>query len=85
MIDHKYTPKKNEINFAYAGADLSTIITPDKSKFFGTEYVIWDLDQICPFMSAKLERSEFCVIWRDTNFSPNPVYNNKFDQKFKTF
>ena len=85
VIDYKKTPKKNEINFAYAGAKLETLIEPDKSKFYGTEYVIWDLDQICPFMSIKLKRDEFCVIWRDNNFSPNPIYNNEFDEKFKKF
>ena len=49
----------------------------------GIEYVIWDLDQICPFMSSKLERNEYCVIWRDNNFSEKPVYKNKFDLIFK--
>jgi hypothetical protein len=83
--DYKYTPKKNEINFAYAGADLETIDIPDKSKFVGTEYVIWDLDQICPFMSAKLTRNEYCIIWRDNNFSSKPVYNNEWDARFKQF
>ena len=82
--DHKYTPKKNEINFAYAKEDFSTIKDkPDKNKFYGTEYVIWDLNQICPFIGAKLKRKEFCVIWRDNNFSSKPVYNNQFDQIFK--
>ena len=51
--DYKYDPKKNEINFAYAGAHFETLEKPDFHKFVGTEYVIWDLDQICPFMSAK--------------------------------
>jgi len=54
-------------------------------KFFGTEYVIWDLNQICPFISAKLQRNEFCVIWRDNNFSSDDVYNNEFDEIFKKF
>jgi len=85
VVNHKYTPKKNEINFAYAGAHFETLIEPDFNKFVGTEYIIWDLDQICPFISAKLKRSEFCVIWRDNNFSINPVYNNKFDEIFKNF
>ena len=62
---YKYIPKKNEINFAYAGPNFETIVEPDFTKFVGTEYVIWDLDQICPFISAKLERNEYCVIWRD--------------------
>ena len=84
--DYKYTPKKNEINFAYANYDLSTIEDePDKSKFYGTEYVIWDLNQICPFIGAKLKRNEYCVIWRDINFSLKPVYNNEFDEIFKNF
>ena len=52
---------------------------------FGTEYVIWDLNQICPFIGAKLKRKEFCVVWRDNNFSSKPVYNNKFDEIFKNF
>ena len=34
---------------------------------------------------CSLKRDEFCVIWRDSNFSPNPVYNNKFDDIFKKF
>ncbi len=60
--DWKYTPKKNEINFAYANSNCSTIKDyPDESKFYGTEYVIWDLNQICPFITAKLKRKEFCV------------------------
>ena len=85
VTNYKYTPKKNEINFAYAGANFETVIKPDFNKFVGTEYVIWDLDQICPFISAKLKRTEYCVIWRDNNFSSNPVYNNKFDAIFKKF
>ena len=85
VYDGKRTPGKNQINFAYAGARSERLNLPDKSKFLATEYVIYDLDQICPFMSAKLKRVEFCVIWRDNNFSPNPVFNNKFDIKFKKF
>ena len=83
--DGNRTPEKNQINFAYAGAGSERLLYPDKSKFLGTEYVIYELDQICPFMSAKLKRVEFCVIWRDNNFSPKPVYNNEFDKKFKEF
>ena len=81
-------PETNAINFAYAEmANLNTIKDeiPDKSKFFGTEFVIYDLKQICPFMSFKLKRDEYCIIWRDTNFSPNPVYYNEFDEIFKKF
>ena len=79
------TPGKNQINFAYSGASTERINFPDKRKFFAGEYVIFDLDQICPFMSATLKRVEFCVIWRDENFSSSPIWNNKFDQIFKQF
>ena len=44
----------------------------DEKKFYGIEFVIDDLHQILPFMSFKLKRDEYCIIWRDTNFSPNP-------------
>ena len=86
VIDYKYTPKKNEINFAFADNVFDTIIgEPDKSKFYGTEYVIKDLAQICPFIGAKLKRKEYCVIWRDNNFSSKPIYQNEFDKIFKQF
>ena len=87
VYDYKYTPAKNEINFALADSNTRTIRTeePDKTKFYGTEYVIYELNQICPFLGLSLKRDEFCVIWRDSNFSPNPVYNDKFDEIFKKF
>ena len=80
-------PGKNEINFAYAGCNLETIIDPepDYRKFVGTEYVIWNHEQICPFISIKLARVEYCVIWRDINFSQEAIYNNEFDEIFKQF
>jgi hypothetical protein len=87
VYDWKYTPKKNEVNFAWAGVNqLETIKgEPDRTHLIGTEYVINDPNQICPFMSFKLQRDEYCIIWRDNNFSPKPVYNNKFDAIFKQF
>ena len=85
VINHLYTPKKNEINFAYAGSDLGTLTNPDKSKFYGIEYVINDLNQICPFISARLQRQEYCVIWRDTNFTSKPIHFSIFDEIFKNF
>ena len=85
VYDYKYDPKKNEINFAYAGAKTETLNRLDKSKFYGTEYVIWDLDQICPFIGAKLKRVEFCCIWRDTNFSKKIFYNPEADKAFKDY
>ena len=88
VYNDDYTPKTNEINFAYAGMnELETILDkePEKTKFYGTEYVINDLNQICPFMSLKLKRDEYCVIWRDNNFSNKPIYGNEYDVIFKKF
>ena len=87
VYDNKYSPKKNEINFAYIDAELNTIKeqNPNRRKFVGTDYIISDLSQICPFMSAKLKRNEFCVIWRDNNFSSKSVYKNEYDKIFKDF
>ena len=87
VIDNSYNPKKNEINFALAEMTSLKTVTDyqkiDKKRFYGTEFVINDLDQICPFLGLKLKRDEYCIIWRDTNFSKNPVYNNQFDNAFK--
>ena len=88
VYDDNYTPKKNEINFAYAEMkELNTILDeiPDQSKFYGTEYVINNMEQIYPFIGLKLKRDEYCVIWRDNNFTSKPVYCNKFDKIFKNF
>ena len=78
-------PEKNAINFAYADAEFETVENPNFTKFVGNEYVVWDLDQICPFISVKFRREEYCVIWRDDNFSKNAVFNNEFDEIFKNF
>ena len=87
VIDNSYNPKKNEINFALAEmTGLQTVKDDkliDKRRFYGTEFVINDLDQICPFLGLKLKRVEYCIIWRDTNFSKNSIYNNPFDNTFK--
>ena len=89
VYDHKYTPQKNEINFAFIGSkNLETLKmkNPNEThKYFGHDYVINDLNQIFPFISLKLKREEFCVIWRDNNFSDKPIYKNHYDKKFKNF
>ena len=58
VLNSDYTPKTNEINFAYAGMDSLKTITGnvDEKKFYGTEFVIDDLHQILPFMNFKLKR-----------------------------
>ena len=78
-------PGKNQVNFAYAASTSETIVIPDYRKFVGTEYVIYEDDQICPLISVRFKREEYCVIWRDVNFSDQTIYGNKFDKEFKNF
>ena len=82
VYNYKYTPKKNEANFAYVGSEGETLLKLDETKFYGTDYVIYDLAQIFPFLSVKLQRNEYCIIWRDNNFD-NESINNIFDQGLK--
>ena len=86
VIDYKHSPLENEINLAYTTGESKTIYgEPDKTKFYGTEYIIRELAQICPILGAKLKRNEYCVIWRDNFFSSKPVYNTIFDDLFKNY
>ena len=54
IIDNRHTPKKNEINFALAEIERLKTVKDynqiDKIKFYGVEFVINDLDQICPIL-----------------------------------
>jgi len=76
--DRTYHPKKNGICINYTDALNEIIINPDFSKFVGIDYNIFDFDQIFPFVGVKLERNEYCIIWRDDNFS---TLNNNFFNK----
>ena len=78
-------PGKNEVNFAYANSKLHTIIIPDYTKFVGREYVIWNYDQICPFISVKFKREKYCIIWRDDNFGKENSDSKDFDEDYKNF
>ena len=85
----KYNPKKNEVNLAYAnvltGNYELNFPNHEENKQLFKEYVINDLNQICPFIGAKLKRDRFCVVWRDINFSNNQVYDQFYDTLFKNF
>ena len=89
VINNSHNPKKNEINFAIVEMSCLKAVKNDslidKRKFYGTDFAIYDLDQILPFMGIKLERVEYCIIWRDTNFSKNQVYLSEIDNKFKNY
>ena len=85
----EYNPKKNEANLvfanAYAGNYELNFPKYEENKQLFKEYVINDLNQICPFIGAKLKRDRFCVVWRDINFSNNQVYDQFYDTFFKNF
>ena len=88
VFDDTYNPKENDINYAYAEMeDLETINEPepDESRLYSSEFVVGCLEQILPFMCFKLKRDEYCIIWRDINFSKNPIYDNEFDEIFKNY
>jgi len=52
----------------YVDADGNAFNSLDLTKFIGTDYAIFDLDQICPFIGAKLERNEYCIFGEITIF-----------------
>ena len=85
VIDNKYSPKNNEANIVVVDGKLNPIKGTDKSKFYSREYIIGDKSQILPLIHITIKRNEYCVIWRDNNFSSKPVYNDKYDQIFKDF
>ena len=75
VFNNKYNPKKNEINFTCVdSASLMTLKEINPHKLYFHEYVINDFDQIFPYLGIKLRREEFCIIWRDNNFSDKPKY-----------
>ena len=78
-------PRKNGINFAYVDSTSKINDIPDLKKFVGTEFIINEFNQICPIISVKFKREEFCVIWRDESFSETIIHNNQFDEKFKNY
>ena len=53
---YRLIPGKNEINFAYVCAEVETITYPDFTKFVGTDYAIYDFDQIFPYIGEIREK-----------------------------
>ena len=54
-----------------------------QNAYFGNEYNIENMNQICPLISFNLKRNEFCIIWRDTNFK-NSDYLQQFLEGMKS-
>ena len=74
--------EKNEINITFKDSSMKIITQTNPKNYFGKEYKIGDINQICPLISFNLKRIEFCIIWRDTNFS-NTAYFKQFLEEMK--
>ena len=40
-----------------------------KERYIGREYCVTDIDQILPLYGINLQRVDYCIIWRDSNFN----------------
>ena len=52
-----------------------------KTRLIAREYCITDRDQILPLYGINLQRVDYCIIWRDSNFESQiwkePLKKNK--------
>ena len=88
VYSYNYDSHKNEINFSYIDAEgeiINVDCFPDFTKYVGREYSIYDLNQIFSYIGAKSERNEYCIIWRDNNFSTNQIINDELNTFKKNF
>ena len=88
----KYKDKmvpKNGIHFitvkSEQGHVLKDSITSFKEresgKFIVNEYVITELEQICPLYAIKIKRNEYFLLWRDSNFGGKNFYYDYLKQR----
>ena len=84
--NNSYSPNKNEANIAMLNGKLNPVpYDKNKKKFYSREYIIGHESQILPFMNIKIKRNEYCVIWRDNNFSSQTLHSEKYEKLFKKF
>ena len=87
--------EKNGVHFAEVDSTSSAVINKNKKimhldgrtedlpkeRLIGREYCITDREQILPLYGLNLQRVDYCIIWRDSNFdSPiwkEPLRKNK--------
>ena len=63
---------KNELN-----KNLLNSESLKNENYLGNKYIISEKNQILPIYSLTLKRNEYCVLWRDPNFSDINL-NNKY-------
>ena len=81
--------KKNGIHFITVKSDHGQVLSDSvvsmderkKGKFIGNEYVITELEQICPLYAIKIKRNEYFLLWRDNHFEGNNFYFDYLKQR----
>ena len=81
--------KKNGIHFITVKSDHGQVLSDSvvsmderkKGKFIGNEYVIAELEQICPLYAIKIKRNEYFLLWRDNHFEGNNFYFDYLKQR----
>ena len=84
-IKTKYKDKmiqKNGIHFITVKSEHGQVLKDSitsleerkNGKFIVNEYVVTELDQICPLYAVKIQRNKFFILWRDSNFKGKNFY-----------
>ena len=87
-IFNKYKNKivqKNGIHYVEVSGKDTRVIPqnkkPNKKIFIGREYVITYNEQIYPIYGITLQRSEYCIIWHDPNFTGGIFQDELMERK----
>ena len=81
--------QKNGIHFITVKSDhgkvLKDSITSEEERkngaFIVNEYVVTELEQICPLYAIKIKRNEYFLLWRDLNFKGINFYSDYLKQR----
>ena len=81
--------QKNGIHFITVNSDhgkalkdsLTSVEERKNGKFIVNEYVITELEQICPLYAIKIKRNEYFLLWRDLNFKGKNFYSDYLKQR----
>ena len=81
--------KKNGIHFIrvkseHGNALTDSITSVEERKngaFIVNEYVVTELEQICPLYAIKIKRNEYFLLWRDLNFKGRNFFSDYLKQR----
>ena len=90
-IKTKYKDKmveKNGIHFIRVKSDHGNVLKDINSveerkngAFIVNEYVVTELEQICPLYAIKIKRNEYFLLWRDLNFKGKNFFSDYLKQR----